>query len=116
MPRASHVCTTAGCPTLTTGGQCQRCERAGDAKRGTKKQRGYSGSWAKRRSRYLRRHPTCVLCGGPADVPDHWPKSRKELVTMGVADPDADEHVRPLCVPCHNVETAQNQPGGWNAW
>jgi hypothetical protein len=47
-------------------------------------------------------------------VPDHHPRSRRELIAAGVADPDADEYLRPLCAPCHNPETARNQPGGWN--
>lgn len=81
--------------------------------RPTAAQRGYGHRWQRTRRRYLRRHPTCILCGQPAQVPDHHPHSRKQLVAMGVRDPDADQHLRPLCIPCHNRETAVHQPGGW---
>lgn len=50
-----------------------------------------------------------------ATVADHHPTSRRELLTQGVTDPDADHRLRPLCTTCHNRETARNQPGGWNA-
>ncbi|MCX4806479.1 hypothetical protein OG594_33490 [Streptomyces sp. NBC_01214] len=37
---------------------------------------------------------------------------RRELIARGEANPDALKHLRPLCVACHNRETARNQPGG----
>lgn len=116
MPRASHVCTTPGCPTLTDSGQCPDCRAKSERKRGTPQQRGYGKSWAKRRPSYLKRHPVCVLCGGASEVPDHHPRSRRELVAARVVNPDADEYLRPVCIPCHNAETAKHQPGGWAAW
>lgn len=76
-------------------------------------ERGYDAKWRRRRRRYLRTHPDCCLCDEPATVPDHWPRSRRELVIAGVKDPDVDEFLRPLCIHCHNRETARNQPGGW---
>jgi hypothetical protein len=47
-------------------------------------------------------------------VPDHHPVSRRQLVAIGVVDPDADEHLRPLCDACHGAETSRHQPGGWH--
>jgi 5-methylcytosine-specific restriction protein A len=78
--------------------------------------RGYDARWQRRRRRYLRTNPTCALCPAPAEVPDHWPISRRDLVARGVTNPDADERLRPLCTSCHNRATGRNQPGGWNAW
>lgn len=114
MPHALAVCSTPGCPELTTGGRCQDCKRAAEKKRGNFRQRGYTHQWDRRRAAYLRNHPVCILCGEPAKVPDHHPLSRRELVDLGVDDPDSDTHLRPLCWPCHSRETAQHQPGGWN--
>ena len=54
------------------------------------------------RPAFLRANPLCVLCGELAEVPDHWPTTRRALVDAGVADPDAFEHLRPLCTTCHN--------------
>jgi 5-methylcytosine-specific restriction protein A len=76
-------------------------------------QRGYGARWRRFRTRYLRQHPTCALCPNPSEVPDHYPRSRKELLAAGVINPDQDQYVRPLCSSCHNRETAKHQPGGW---
>jgi 5-methylcytosine-specific restriction protein A len=50
---------------------------------------------------FLREHPLCVLCSELAEVPDHWPVKRADLVAAGVDDPDAFERMRPLCLSCH---------------
>ncbi len=74
----------------------------------------YSTSeWARKRKRFLYANPWCVLCGQPANVADHYPLSRKQLIAQGVDDPDAPKCLRALCVTCHNRETAKHQPGGW---
>jgi 5-methylcytosine-specific restriction enzyme A len=117
-PRAP--CTTPGCGTPTpAGGRCETCRsrrRAdSDRIRGDATQRGYGEHWRTViRPAYLTRRPRCALCGRAATIPDHHPRSRRDLVAAGVADPDADEHLRPLCGPCHSRETARNQPGGWH--
>lgn len=117
MPtRPPEKCSTPGCPGHTAdGGRCARCrgtrlfvERAGDAEVYTRR------PWRARRLEYLADHPFCLLCRAPATVPDHYPVSRRVLVAAGVADPDADERLRPLCARCHNSSTARRQPGGWN--
>ena len=82
--------------------------------RATPHARGYGAKWRKRRAAYLAEHPTCSLCPGPSQVPDHFPRSRKELLDQGVDDPDLPCFLRPLCERCHNRETATRQPGGWN--
>lgn len=115
MTRARRVCTTPGCPELVTTGRCPNCRRTADQARGTRQQRGYDTRWERRRATYLARHPFCQLCPATATVADHWPRSRRDLVAAGVPDPDADQHLRPLCAPCHSRQTAQHQPGGWHA-
>ena len=44
---------------------------------------------------------------------DHWPMDRRTLVLRG-EDPSHPKWGRGLCKPCHAVETAHLQPGGWN--
>jgi 5-methylcytosine-specific restriction protein A len=62
----------------------------------------------------LDRDPNCVLYHvRPSVVADHWPKSRRDLVDLNL-NPDDPANGRGLCTGCHNAETAQNQPGGWN--
>lgn len=116
MPsRPRKPCSTPGCPQTVTSGRCEKHTQQAEAQRGTAAERGYGTRWERRKRAYIYRHPWCNLCGRPAQVPDHHPETRKELVAKGDPDPDADRHLRPLCTSCHNSETARNQPGGWNA-
>lgn len=115
----TYSCTICGlisvkklCPTHQA--EKDAAYKASEAKRGTARQRGYDAAWERKRKAFLAKHPTCLLCPSPARVGDHHPYSRRELVAMGVTDPDAEMYLRPLCVPCHSSETGKHQPGGWN--
>lgn len=117
MPRRKGltVCTTTGCPELTSGGRCATCRRNAEQERGTAAQRGYGHEHRERfRPAVLAKHPVCVVCQArPSTVADHWPIDRRTLELRG-ADPDDPIHGRGLCHPCHSRETAQHQPGGWH--
>ncbi|GHF37143.1 hypothetical protein GCM10010359_44730 [Streptomyces morookaense] len=116
MPRKPRPpCSVPGCPELTTGGRCAKHQREAEQQRGTSAANGYGTRWQRTRKAYLYRNRWCLLCGRTATVADHFPLSRRELVTQGVADPDAFSRLRPLCTRCHNRETAKRQPGGWAA-
>jgi 5-methylcytosine-specific restriction protein A len=110
-----RVCSRPGCPELVASGRCDACKQQADRRRGSAASRGYDNRWARRRRAYLARHPICVLCGGQAQVADHYPTSRRDLLALRVGDVDADHHLRPLCLKCHASETARHQPGGWAA-
>lgn len=125
MPQ--RPCTTPGCkgrvPIGERGSRCARCQiqrrRDSDRARGNAAQRGYDHQWRKGGAEYFAAHPYCVVngpnCTKIAKVRDHYPKSRRQLVAEGVADPDAWRYLRPVCRPCHSWETTRHQPGGWNA-
>ena len=118
MPaRPLKPCTTPGCPGRCENGRCGRCSNARQGNRRLRAeaagQRGYGATWRHRRLDYLAGHPGCRLCPRMASIPDHYPYSRRELLALDVADPDADEHLRPLCDACHRRETGHRQPGGW---
>lgn len=115
MPYAKRNCPRAGCPETTTGGPCAAHLEQAEDRRGSARHRGYTTAWEHKRARYLSRYPICCLCGRLANVADHHPVSRRDLLAFGVPDPDADHRLRPLCESCHNAETARNQPGGWHA-
>lgn len=104
-------CRTPGCDNTvpTRDGRCERCR----PRKPTSAQAGYGKRWRTWRAGFLRRNPICVLCGRLADVPDHWPRSRKQLLADGVHNPDQDRYCRPLCFHDHATQTAINQPGGW---
>jgi 5-methylcytosine-specific restriction protein A len=61
--------------------------------------------WRRRSSRFLR-GKLCQICETmglttPATVADHYPHTRKELLTLGVEQPDEEKYLRPLCTGCH---------------
>lgn len=120
------VCNVPGCPTLSDKSKCREHERKADRQRGTSSQRGYSSKGHKDfREQVLTRdelcqcdadcrdHLTPVECFRFANVADHYPLSRQDLVSAGL-DPNNPDNGRGLCKPCHDRETARNQPGGWN--
>lgn len=118
MPqRPLRPCNTPGCPGRATSGRCPACRAARQhnprLKAETAAQRGYGPVWQTRRLAYLQQHPLCALCRRLASIPDHYPRSRRQLLAAAVADPDADEYLRPLCDACHRRETGRRQPGGW---
>lgn len=115
-------CTTPGCPNGTlSGGRCADCyaeyKRAHAQSQGAS-QRGYEEGWAEE---FMRHHPLCEhrvpgRCKGVAALPDHYPKSRKELKADGVSDEHLNDwqYLVASCEPCHRWLTSQRQPGGWN--
>lgn len=101
-------------------GRCPACEARrlaayrSDDGRPSFRRRGYGRRHLYFRREVLRRDPVCVLCHAAASVvADHWPVSRRDLVSAG-ADPDDPRHGRGLCRGCDSRQTAARQPGGWN--
>lgn len=97
-------------------GRCPRCtkttRRRTDQYRGSSNSRGYGYHWRVHvRLPFLRDNPLCVLCGALANVADHWPITRAELVERGVPDPDAPHRLRSLCDSCHNIHGLNYHPG-----
>jgi 5-methylcytosine-specific restriction protein A len=125
MPRALKTCATPGCPELVERGRCTKHDKQGDRERGTAWQRGYRTAHTRSfRPAVLLRDPVCVCdatnthghgakCYRASTVADHWPLSKRELIERGM-DSDDPKHGRGLCKPCHDGETAVNQPGGWH--
>lgn len=113
-----RVCSVHRCPNLypaSEGSRCQAHRREADRARGTATQRGYAGRGHKTfRSAVLTRDPICVLCElRQSTVADHYPLSKRELEALGLNSNDP-QRGRGLCKPCHDTETAHNQPGGWH--
>lgn len=114
-----RVCSVHGCPELyprAEGSRCARHRGMADRGRGTPRERGYTTRGHREFRRVvIQRDLICQLCGmEPATVADHYPRSRKELIELGL-DPNDPQYGRGLGHKCHSRETAQHQPGGWNA-
>lgn len=112
-----RVCSVHGCPTVYDGkaSRCPEHERKADRARGTSRDRGYNTPGHRAfRTAVLTRDPICVLCQvAVSTVADHYPRSRKELIELGL-DPNDPQYGRGLCKQDHDRETAQHQPGGWH--
>lgn len=112
-----RVCSVSGCPVIYDGteSRCPTHRKSADRARGTKHERGYDSRGHKNfRTAVLTRDPICVLCGiRMATVADHYPRSRKELLDLGL-DANDPQYGRGLCKLDHDRETSRNQPGGWN--
>lgn len=110
-----RVCSVSGCPEIypsSEGSRCHAHRRQADRARGN---RGYGTKGHQGfRAAVIRRDPICVLCHvRPSTVADHHPHSRRELIDSRL-DPNDPRRGRGLCKPCHDAETARNQPGGWH--
>src|SRR5690606_30750106 len=88
---AMRVCSVAGCPTIYdgTGSRGPGHRKRADRDRGTAAERGYTGRGHRAfREEVLTRDPICVMCEiRQATVADHYPRSRRELVELGM-DPN----------------------------
>lgn len=114
----SRICSLPGCPVIHDGTGGSRCpEHTRQAKQDHwARTRAYSSREHRAfREQVLTKDPVCVLCSmAVSTVADHYPHSREDLITLGM-NPNDPRHGRGLCKPCHDTETARNQPGGWNA-
>jgi 5-methylcytosine-specific restriction protein A len=99
------LCSAPGCGQIVRDGS--RCaEHRHDRMRPGARNRGYDSTWERRRIVVLRRAPGCEDCGAPATEVDHVPP-RRELVRLGVTDPDADRFLHARCKRCHSARTAR---------
>lgn len=112
MPTRPHRICPQCRTVIPTGAGCPTCRQRRETRAPTTSYQ--TPQWRTRAGDYLQRHPWCVLCGRRATIPDHHPISRRDLTRMGAPDPDADQHLRPLCASCHSRETNRLQPGGWH--
>lgn len=69
MPRAKRICPKPGCPNVVAGRYCPHHNREYEAKRGTKKERGYDARFQELRRRAVDQVEaggvSCWRCGQP---------------------------------------------------
>lgn len=113
-----RVCSVPKCPEIYEGttSRCPTHEQQAKRQHWDKtKAYNTKGHRITFRAAVLRRDPICVMCNvRQSVVADHYPQGRDELVELGL-DPNDPTHGRGLCADCDKTQTAQRQPGGWNA-
>ena len=119
MPRrALQVCPTPGCPTLTQGGRCERCEQRASRARRSSTAQGYDARWQRTRSAYLREHPLCE-CDECEELPALLRPRATEVNHRDGLDPLGPRghdwtNLQAMTKAHHSRHTAREQPGGWN--
>ena len=103
MVRPGRVCHDPGCPYLLP---CPDHSRGSETARPRSVSDGWYGTqeWRRRSASFLAKHRDCERCGQRATEADHEPE-RKVLIAMGVADPDDEQYLHPMCKPCHSRKT-----------
>ena len=120
----TKICMKAGCGRAAINGkdfctkhialQAQRDNRKLFTKRGKSSEyhRLYeSAEWRKRRAAFLKKYPTCFICGKPATIADHIVPHRGDLNLFY-----DDSNLQPMCQSCHSRKTMrENQNFHGNA-
>jgi 5-methylcytosine-specific restriction protein A len=125
MPKSTHACPAPACPELTDGGRCPAHQQQIDQHRGGPRDRGYTTHHERTfRRQVLQRDPWCTCqagnhghpggCPAPSHHADHHPRTRRELVRLGL-NPHDPQYGRGLCHNCHSKNTAEQTPGGWHS-
>ena len=117
-------CKQWGCPNFhnNRNGYCDECNRKYRAKhpdrynedgskktdwktyeekRGNFRQRGYDYKWDKFKKRFLLAHPTCALCGAPAQCVDHKTTTARQMMDAYGEFVYNDEDYQALCFRCN---------------
>lgn len=73
-----------------------------DERRGSASKRGYDARWTKFSKEFLKKNPTCAICGRPAQVTDHKTIPAEVMMdAWGSFDYD-EKNYQPLCIRCNN--------------
>lgn len=120
MPRgkALSVCTTPGCPELTSGGRCAAHQQAARKRRGSMRVKGYDAKWERTRKAYLRANPYCE-CRDCLRLPYIMRPTATEVDHIDGLGPHGPRghgwsNLRSMTHAHHARHTARTQPGGWN--
>lgn len=108
-PRAPATCDAPGCDAETL---TRYCATHGVGYGGAGRAAHYQRRWRQGpRAIVLARDPVCTECWAElSSVADHHPTERRDLVLMGVPDPDDPGYLRGVCRGCHNRKSGQSRP------
>lgn len=96
--------TLYACGICATPSEHRFCDAHGAAKK------RYGRTFTTNRRRLLANNPLCAMCrDAPATIAHHHPHSRRELLGMGITDPDAPHRMIGVCAHCHAQVTAHGR-------
>lgn len=97
MPtRPKQPCAHPGCPNRKPCPIHKR-QRTEDT-RPSAAERGYDQKWRRTRAAFLKKHPTCVGCGGDASEVDH-------IVPLKDGGTNEWSNLQAMCKSCHSNKT-----------
>lgn len=116
--KALSVCTTHGCPVLTSGGRCEACKVAARVKRPKTAAKGYDARWQATRRAFLAANPYC-MCDDCMALPAVMRPAATEvdhIDGLGPLGPRGHDwsNLRSMTKTHHARRTARDQPSGWN--
>lgn len=120
MPSAApRPCTYPGCKALVKGAsRCeqhrQQLQREQDQRRGSARERGYTGAWERARAAFLRKHPLCQC--------DDCQEGKRRVTAAQVVDHKVphkgdmrlfwdSSNWQAMATECHNRKTARDDGG-----
>lgn len=110
---AAKPCKSPGCPALTRERFCadhqaeHNTERARRDDRPSASTRGYDTHWRHLRANFLRRFPSCIVCGSRATDVDH-------IQPLAAGGSHRSDNLQALCKSCHARKTAKHDQGFGN--
>ena len=109
--RPSEGCDKWGyCPSCVAKYNARHPERfekkkeqakAYDQKRGSSRERGYDTRWTNFSKEFLKKHPTCAICGAPAKVTDHKTIPADVMMDAWGGFDYSEDNYQALCVRCN---------------
>ena len=86
---------------IATAGTVLDESRRADENRPSASARGYTNAWKLYARDYLRRNPTCAICGRPAQCVDHKTMTAWQMIDSYGKFILDDRYYQPLCIACN---------------
>lgn len=103
--RRAKICPHPGCPNINCQEHARPVRRMDT--RPSAARRGYDQKWRRIRAMFLKKHPSCVVCGAPATEVDH-------VLPLAEGGTNEWSNLRSMCKSHHSQHTARSGGGFGN--